>query len=160
MSRCMVFLFPQLETAPTKQLLEDDKRLLEPQEACFHLGRPSWRRVDPTNWGYDFAVGQNQLYHFRVGAPPILEPILVGIGMFTGGTIWLLTQADLYIEADSGHDGSARSHRSRPERWSQRGKSAVRRDQLGAHSKFWGKYRPRSSSSALLSLFLGGGFPY
>ena len=25
------------------------------------------------------------------GAPPILEPILVGIGMFTGGTIWVLT---------------------------------------------------------------------
>ena len=24
--------------------------------------------------------------HFWVGAPPILEPILVGIGMFTGGT--------------------------------------------------------------------------
>ena len=24
--------------------------------------------------------------HFGVGAPPILEPILVGIGMFTGGT--------------------------------------------------------------------------
>ena len=27
--------------------------------------------------------------HFGVGAPPILEPILVGIGMFTGGTIWV-----------------------------------------------------------------------
>ena len=37
------------------------------------------------------AVGQNQRYHFGVGAPPILEPILVGIGMFTGGTIWILT---------------------------------------------------------------------
>ena len=31
------------------------------------------------------AVGQNQWYHFWVGAPPMLEPILVGIGMFTGG---------------------------------------------------------------------------
>ena len=30
--------------------------------------------------------------HFGVfGAPPVLEPILVGIGMFTGGTIWILT---------------------------------------------------------------------
>ena len=38
------------------------------------------------------AVGQHQWYHFGVGAPPILEPILVGIGMFTGGTIWVLTQ--------------------------------------------------------------------
>ena len=33
------------------------------------------------------AVGQHQWYHVR-GAP-ILEPILVGIGMFTGGTIWV-----------------------------------------------------------------------
>ena len=32
------------------------------------------------------AVGQNQWYHFGVGATPILEPILVGIGMFSGGT--------------------------------------------------------------------------
>ena len=30
------------------------------------------------------AVGQNQWYHFGVGAPHILETILV-IGMFTGG---------------------------------------------------------------------------
>ena len=30
------------------------------------------------------AVGQNQSYHFGVGAPPILAPIFVGIGMFTG----------------------------------------------------------------------------
>ena len=28
--------------------------------------------------------------HFGVGAPPILVPILVGIGMFTGVTIFLL----------------------------------------------------------------------
>ena len=33
------------------------------------------------------AVGQKQWYHFGVGEfTPILEPILVGIGMFTGGT--------------------------------------------------------------------------
>ena len=31
------------------------------------------------------AVGQNQWYHFGVGAPPILS-IVVGMGMFTGGT--------------------------------------------------------------------------
>ena len=34
----------------------------------------------------DMAVGQSHWYHFGVGAPPILEHILVGIGMFTGGT--------------------------------------------------------------------------
>ena len=33
---------------------------------------------------------QYQWYHFGVGETPILEPILVGIGMFTGGTIWIL----------------------------------------------------------------------
>ena len=30
------------------------------------------------------AVGQNQWYHFGVGAPPIL--VYLGFGMFTGGT--------------------------------------------------------------------------
>ena len=34
----------------------------------------------------DVAVGQNQWYYFGVGAPPILVNILVGIGVFTGGT--------------------------------------------------------------------------
>ena len=46
---------------------------------------------------YYMAVVQNQWYHFGVGAPPILEPILVGVGMFTGGTIWLLTHGHIYI---------------------------------------------------------------
>ena len=40
-------------------------------------------------------MGQNQWYHFGVGAPLILEPILVGIGMFTGGTIWILTHGQV-----------------------------------------------------------------
>ena len=34
---------------------------------------------------------------FGVGAPPILEPILVGIGRFTGGTIWTLTHDHLQL---------------------------------------------------------------
>ena len=32
------------------------------------------------------AVGQNQWYHFGEDAPPIVVGILVGIGVFTGGT--------------------------------------------------------------------------
>ena len=32
------------------------------------------------------AVSQNHWHHFGVGAPPILEPTCVGIGMFTGAT--------------------------------------------------------------------------
>ena len=34
----------------------------------------------------EVAVGKNQWYHFGVGASPTVEPILVGVGMFTGGT--------------------------------------------------------------------------
>ena len=41
------------------------------------------------------AMGQNPWYQFGAGAPPILELILVGIGMFTGGTIWLLSHSHL-----------------------------------------------------------------
>ena len=41
------------------------------------------------------AVGQNQRYHFGVGAPPIFVGILVGIGMFTGGTICILTHGNM-----------------------------------------------------------------
>ena len=43
------------------------------------------------------AVGQNQWYHFEVGAPPILVGILARIGMFTGGTIWVLTHGHIAI---------------------------------------------------------------
>ena len=45
------------------------------------------------------AVGQKQWYHLGVGAPPILEPILVGIGMFTGGTIWILTHGHFFTSS-------------------------------------------------------------
>ena len=42
-------------------------------------------------------MGQNQWYHFGVGAAPILEPIRVGIGMFTGGAIWILTHGHIAL---------------------------------------------------------------
>ena len=43
-------------------------------------------------------MGQNQWYHFGVGAPPIVEPILVGIGMFTEGTeFWVLTHGHIHF---------------------------------------------------------------
>ena len=37
-------------------------------------------------------------FHF-VGAPPILEPILVGIGMFSGGAIWILTHGHVDLRS-------------------------------------------------------------
>ena len=44
------------------------------------------------------AVGQNQLgSHFGIVAPLVLEPILVGIGMFTGGTSWILTHGQRFL---------------------------------------------------------------
>ena len=43
----------------------------------------------------NMAAGQNQWYHFGVGAAPILVEILVGIGMFTGGTIWILSHGHI-----------------------------------------------------------------
>ena len=43
--------------------------------------------------------GQNRFgipfWGFSVNSPPILEPILVGIGMFTGVTIWILAHGHL-----------------------------------------------------------------
>ena len=62
------------------------------------FGRFSWslrkgriRRRD----GFVYDPSQHQWYHFGVGAPPILEPMLVGIGMFTGGTIWVLSHSHI-----------------------------------------------------------------
>ena len=43
-------------------------------------------------------VVQNQWHHFGIGAPPILEHILVVIGMFTGGTIRPMAIWDLAFE--------------------------------------------------------------
>ena len=57
------------------------------------VSKPNRQRTRLSN-RTQLAVGQHQWYHFGVGAPLILEPILlVGtyfsgwIGMFTGGTI-------------------------------------------------------------------------
>ena len=38
-----------------------------------------------------------------VGAPPLLGFVLVGIGMFTGGTIWFLTHGQLELPMGSLH---------------------------------------------------------
>ena len=47
----------------------------------------------PLVWNAHMAVGQNQWYHFGVGAPPIFEPILV-VGL---GTIWILTHGHMFV---------------------------------------------------------------
>ena len=55
------------------------------------------------------AGGQNQWYHFGVGAPPILGPILVGIGMFTGGMIRILSHGHMGLRTSCNHNGSTNS---------------------------------------------------
>ena len=40
--------------------------------------------------GFNMVVGQHQWYHFGVGAPSLVY-FSGWLGMFTGGTIWLLT---------------------------------------------------------------------
>ena len=40
-------------------------------------------------------VGQDQWYHFGVGAPPISVYFSGWIGMFTEGTIWILTHGHI-----------------------------------------------------------------
>ena len=61
-----------------------------PSEVPFHLAssggsKPFW---DPISGVF--------------GAPPMLEPILVGIGIFTGGTIWILSHG--HLGTPSRHD--------------------------------------------------------
>ena len=41
------------------------------------------------------AMGQHQWYHFGVGAPPMLVYLSGDFGMFTGGTIWILTHGQI-----------------------------------------------------------------
>ena len=41
--------------------------------------------------GFCTAVGQNQRYHFGVGASPILVYFSGAVEMFAGGTIWIFT---------------------------------------------------------------------
>ena len=50
-------------------------------------------------------VKTDGILFWGIGAPPMFEPILVVIGMFTGGTIWLLTHGHLF-EADATHEMS------------------------------------------------------
>ena len=74
------------------------------------LNRPLWVRVEVVGphkgWcPYPFGKKNKPIWqwlskpmgsHFGVGAPPILEPILVGIGMFAGGTeFWILTHGHI-----------------------------------------------------------------
>ena len=54
--------------------------------SCFPFRAPRFDHETLFTFFGHMAVRQNPWYHFGVGAPPILEPILVGIGMFTGGT--------------------------------------------------------------------------
>ena len=55
------------------------------------------------------AVGQNQRYHFWVGAPPILEPVLVGIesDVHWGDLRFWLGRKPDWAMVPGGEDGAA-----------------------------------------------------
>ena len=77
------------------------QRLAGDNGVCHQRGRPAKHRTEraecrtlprrKTNGCGSKPIGS----HFEVGAPPILEPILVGIGMFTKNKIWLLTHGQI-----------------------------------------------------------------
>ena len=67
--------FPFRNGRPKKSILNSNQPISEAQKVPL---------------GNHMAVGQNQRYHFGVGAPPILAYFSGWIGMFTGGTIWVL----------------------------------------------------------------------
>ena len=50
----------------------------------------------------EMAVGQNECYHFGVAHP--FQSISVGIGMFTGGWIWILTHGQMNLPGDSNEE--------------------------------------------------------
>ena len=62
-------------------------------------------RLGPGEWSFpDVAVGQNQWYHFGViRCTTHFRTYFSGwIGMFTGGTIWLLTHGHVFPNARAG----------------------------------------------------------
>ena len=67
------------------------------QKDCFmrqlHASAPTISALSmrPRTSSNPFCHGSKPMVPFWDGAPPILEPILVGIGIFTGGTIWVVT---------------------------------------------------------------------
>ena len=58
-------------------------------------GRQRDRHGQTRPYSSEMAVGQNQYYHFEVGAPPILVYFSGWIGMFTGGAIWILAHGQI-----------------------------------------------------------------
>ena len=64
---------------PFPQAMVYGRRRLPREKRCIAL--PSNREPHPNGCG-----SKPMISHFGVGAPPILETIFVGIGMFTGGT--------------------------------------------------------------------------
>ena len=66
-----------------RDFIEGRREIAKRLEEVARLFSP-WPRED---WDVQCGCGSKPMgSHFGVGAPPILEPILVGIGMFTGGT--------------------------------------------------------------------------
>ena len=62
---------------------------------------PGWRRREFRH----AVVKTNGAILGLANSPPILEPILVGIGMFTAGTIWILTHCQMGMGQSFNHQG-------------------------------------------------------
>ena len=76
--------------APKLDLFRTDAEGAENPRYCFVAF--SWGLLHSKIWPW---VKTNGTILGYVGAPPILKPILVGIGMFTGGAIWILTHGHM-----------------------------------------------------------------
>ena len=112
-----VFLCLSLSLSPVQRLLETEKSCSTSRICWASVGpgsaprrsTQSNRRLRPSHARSTRAATAMWLWlskpmgsHFGVfGAPPILEPMLVGIGMFTGGMIWLLTHGHVQSTADN-----------------------------------------------------------
>ena len=61
-----------------------ERLLRSPKRCVLYVGLHEMNLLELAT--LDVAVGQNQWYHFGVGAPPILIYVSGDWGMFTGGT--------------------------------------------------------------------------
>ena len=79
----VILIITRLVCASLQRRMDQPKNAIHGWKQRQKPAVPWWKKNDP----YPLGCGSKPMRsHFGVGAPPILEPILVGIGMFTGVT--------------------------------------------------------------------------